>query len=426
MTVERVTRRRRGRQGLAVCLAAVLAGAVAVWGLDLSVQGNPVLVQKDKGKDKGKEKEKEKDKGKPEEKKPRPKTIPEATFKGHADWINRLAVSADGTLLATASRDGTVKIWDLNTVKEIQTLKEEPEKAKDKGKDKDKQPPAPRPNIKAVAFSPDGTRVATNAGRYDGKKKEWEGEIKIWDVKSGKPVASLRGHSEAIEAVAFSPDGKKLASASEDRTVNVFDVASGKLEQTLKGHTAPVWCVAFDRDGKKLASGSAESRDDKGKDRPPEVKVWDLASGKDVLTLKGPERSVSTVAYSPDGTRLAVGGLDGQVLVFDAAGKEALKLKSPEGVWAVAFTRDGKLLAGVGWEETIHVWTADGKERVAINGHKGTVTGVAFSPDGQRLITVGNDGAINVWSTDPAKQKVEKIEPKEKKDDKEGKDKKGG
>src|SRR5947209_4080808 len=134
MTVERATRRSRGWQRLAVCLAAVLAGVLVIQGFDLGALARPAA-QKDKkdqkDKDKPKDKDKKDDKAKVEEKKPRPpKTVPLTTIKAHKDWIYRLAISADGNLLATTSRDGTVKIWDVKSGKEVQTIKGTPDKDK--------------------------------------------------------------------------------------------------------------------------------------------------------------------------------------------------------------------------------------------------------------------------------------------------------
>ena len=130
----------------------------------------------------------------------------------------------------------------------------------------------------------------------------------MWDAETGQETLTLKGHTSAVISVAFSPDGKRLASGSDDRTVKVWDAATGQETLTLKGHTGSVRSVAFSPDGKRLASAS----DDRT------VKVWDAATGQETLTLKGHTGGVMSVAFSPDGKRLASASDDRTVKVWDA------------------------------------------------------------------------------------------------------------
>ncbi|MBX9681824.1 MAG: WD40 repeat domain-containing protein [Gemmataceae bacterium] len=355
-------------------------------------------------------KDEKKEEKKVEEKKPEPFVPDKAQveFKGHGDWINDVVFSADGKTILSASRDRTAKTWDL-LGKNLQTLKGHAE------------------NVKAAAFV--GDKIATSAGKWNKEKKAWEGEIKLW--AGDKQAASLKGHDQTIESIAVSKDGKTLVTGSEDQTILVWDVAAAKPSQTLKGHTGAVLAVAVSSDGKKVASTS----------RDRSIKIWDVASAKDVATMKveiekkvepkkeepkktdpkkadlkkadpkkadpkaaapgkEPSREFVSLAFSPDGSKLAAGNLDGMVKIYDAAdGKEIGELIGHEGVWALAFGPDGSKLATGGWDQTIKVWDIASKKDVqTIKAHMGTVTTLDFSPDGSLIASGGTDNLVKIWA----------------------------
>jgi hypothetical protein len=156
------------------------------------------------------------------------------------------------------------------------------------------------PGVNRVEFSPDGRRLA-GATQIS--------TVKVWDVATGQELLSLKGHTAAVQHVTFSPDDRRLASASYDRTVKVWDAATGQEALTLKGHTSYVYGVVFSPDGLRLASASLDHT----------VKIWDAATGQECLTLDGLDSDwITGVAFSPDGRRLALAGLDGSVKVWDA------------------------------------------------------------------------------------------------------------
>src|SRR5262249_37808015 len=153
-----------------------------------------------------KDDKKEPEKKEPEKKEPIKLDVPAKTLKGHTDWVNSIAYSQDGKYLASGSRDRTVRIWDA-TGKDILTLKTQPEKTKSV------------PGVKAVTFIGPGTRLAATSGHWDIKQKEWRGELKLFDGAGGKEIRALEGHTDTIETLTATRDGKKLASAGDDRLV---------------------------------------------------------------------------------------------------------------------------------------------------------------------------------------------------------------
>jgi WD40 repeat protein len=245
--------------------------------------------------------------------------------------------------------------------------------------------------VSSVAYSPDGRRIASGSA---------DRTVRVWDAASGQRLLTLNRHTDVVNCVAYSPDGRRIASGSYDRTVKVWDSATGEDLLTLKGHTNLVSSLAYSPDGRRIASASVDRA--VTADRAEAVKVWDAVTGQELLTLKGHTDHVHSVAYSPDGRRIASGCFDRTVKVWDSAtGKDLLTLKGhTHHVLSVAYSPDGRRIAAGSGDRTVRVWdAATGKDLLTLKGHTSVVSSVAYSPDGRRIASCGYDGMVKVWDS---------------------------
>jgi WD40 repeat protein/predicted Ser/Thr protein kinase len=233
--------------------------------------------------------------------------------------------------------------------------------------------------VLGVAFSPDSRRIASASA---------DKTVRVWDAATGQELAMLIGHTAPVRDVAFGPDGKRLASASADRTVRVWDAATGKEVFSLVGHTQDVFAVAFSPDGSRLASASADRT----------VRLWDARTGAEVFVLKGHTHEVLSVTFRPDGRRLASGSRDGTVRLWDpTTGQEPLAPRRHSiSVVSVAFRPDGQRLVSTCGDSTVCVWNADSGEEI-LPAPRVAVLSAAFSPDGRHFAGAAADQTIKVW-----------------------------
>ncbi|NQT85178.1 DUF1080 domain-containing protein, partial [bacterium] len=248
--------------------------------------------------------------------------------------------------------------------------------------------------IVAVAFSPDGRLLASAARDHT---------IRLWDPATGRCLSFLRGHIDSVEAVAFSPDGGappgggapppaaggRLASASYDRTVRVWDVATGRCTHTLEGHRDHVVSVAFFPDGRRVASGSHDKT----------VKVWDLQTGRCVRTLPD-HRGRSYVAVAPDGGRVVSADGDGWVRIWDADtwALERTFFTRARHCWGIAISPDGARLATASDDPVVKLWDAATGSHIAdLEASSGDRRSVCFSPDGRWVAAGGVRRTVHLW-----------------------------
>ena len=215
-------------------------------------------------------------------------------------------------------------------------------------------------------------------------------QVRHWDPRAGASCGTLKGHSGSVNAVASSPDGRRLASASDDETVRLWDPTTGASCGILEGHWARVNAVEFSPDGRRLASASDDET----------VRLWDPTTGASCGILEGHSARVNAVSFSPDGHRLASASNDKTVRLWDPkTGLSRGILQGHSGwVWAVAFSPDGHRLASTSDDKTIRLWDPrTGASRGILEGHSGSVNVVAFSPDGHRLATGSFDNTVRLW-----------------------------
>ena len=333
------------------------------------------------------------------------------TITGHSEYVNRIAFNPDSTRLATGSGDNTVRIWDVATGQEILILTDYSSW------------------IQSITFSSDGNRLAASSNNEliiwdattgdeflkindgatalafspDGKQlasADIDGIIKIWEVASDSQILQLSGHTNQVIDLKYSPDGTQIASASLDRTVRIWDADSGQALLMLAGHASGIFEIDFSPDGNSVATGSGDNT----------ARIWDItpSGSKEIFTLSG--RQFREVHFSPDDTRIVTSSFeDGVVQVWNMEnGQEILKIDAHEGrVYQAIFSSDGKQIATSSVDNTAKIWDADtGQELLSVTGHGEGFVGpfagildITFSPDGSRIATAGADGVAKIWDT---------------------------
>jgi WD40 repeat protein len=332
-----------------------------------------------------------------------------AVLRGHEGGVSSAAFSPDGTRIVTAAPDKTVRLWDAATGQPIAVLEHE--------------------DVARVEFSPDGSRIVAASGD----------DTHIWDVASGKQIALLSGHSASVESVAFSPDGTRVVTASLDKTVRIWDAVTGQQIGLLSGHSSGVTSAAFSPDGKRIVTASDDYTAriwDAATDQQTAVlrghegvlfsaafssdgqrivtasydktaRIWDAATGRQIAVLRGHESSVFSAAFSPDGKRIVTASGDDTARIWDLATDKQMAVLSghEKVVYSAAFGPDGKRIVTASWDKTARIWDAvTGRQIEVLLGHENGVNSAAFSPDGQRILTASDDKTARIWDAVTGRQ----------------------
>lgn len=285
------------------------------------------------------------------------------TLTGHSKSVWSVALSSDEHTLGSGSEDKTIKIWNLDTGKQIRTLSGHSD------------------TVRSVTFSPNGQILASGSG---------DKTIKLWNLQTGEQIRTLSGHSGPVWSVALSRDGQTLVSGSEDNTIKIWNLPTGELRHTVSAHSGRVFSVALSPDGQTFATGSIDKT----------IKIWNLQTGKLLRTLEGHSGSVRSVVFSPDGQKLASSSWDKTIKIWNVrTGKQISTLKGhTDRVISVAFTFDGQTLASTSVDKTIKIWSVQtGKLLRNLSGHSDWVLSIATSPVGQTLVSSSKDKNIKIW-----------------------------
>jgi WD40 repeat protein/uncharacterized caspase-like protein len=257
--------------------------------------------------------------------------------------------------------------------------------------------------VNSVAFSPEG-RFALSGG---------DNTLKLWDVASGSELRAFTGHTSLVRSVAFSPDGRFALSGGGDKTIKLWEIASGKELRSFTGHKDTVRSVALSPDGQFVLSGSCDEEKIEQSSSPFPVcvrgslKLWEVGSGRERRSFNGHTETVTSVAFSPDGLFALSGSNDKTLKLWEVT--SGRKLRSFSGhtdiIYSVAFSPDGRFALSGSADNTLKLWdVASGSELRTFTGHTWGVASVAFSPDGRFALSGGGDKTIKLWEVASGKE----------------------
>jgi Tol biopolymer transport system component len=243
-------------------------------------------------------------------------------------------------------------------------------------------------SLSSADFSPDGKRIVTASG---------DKTARIWDTETAKEMAVLRGHDGDLSSAAFSPDGKRIVTASGDKTARIWDTETAKEMAVLRGHAREVNSAAFSPNGKRIVTASGDKT----------ARIWDAATAKEIAVLRGHDIDVYSAAFSPDGKRIVTASTDKTARIWDAAtAKEIAVLRGHDYiVRSAAFSPDGTRIVTASSDGTARIWDAStAKEIATLRGHESIVYSAVFSPDGKRILTASWDKTARIWDAAAAKE----------------------
>ncbi|KAK6500755.1 hypothetical protein TWF506_003518 [Arthrobotrys conoides] len=349
-------------------------------------------------------------------------------LEGHADSVWSVAFSFDGKILASGSGDGVIIIWNTDTKKRTDTIEGHRDwvaslqfsydgklaSSSGEGRIKLWDTSVMEVNhptgldqyhlgrVRSVAFSPDGKQVASCSGDKTIEVASGSGDrtIKLWDTTTGTCIATLEGHSGSISSVVFSSDGKQLISGSEDRTIMFWDVGTGGCTDIVQGHLGWIRSLAvfdYGAGGEQLLASGADDTT---------IKIWDMNTRDCSNTLKGHSDTIWSVVFSKDGKQLASSSNNGVIMLWDMETQTRINtLRGPlDSIWSIAFSPDGSQLVSGFDDGTIISWDTATGARITMMGGLGWISYLGFlrvrEAEGVRLVSSSGEGSIRVWNVD--------------------------
>ncbi|MEH1824438.1 MAG: NACHT domain-containing protein [Nostoc sp.] len=297
-------------------------------------------------------------------------------LRGHSSSVRSVSFSFDGQVIASASSDETVRIWNISTGECLKILKH-------------------NDRVRTVAFSPNNRILAS--GSFDNT-------VKIWDILTGKCLKNFIGHNRAVTSLSFSPDGQVIASGSYDKNIILWNINTEKCSKIFEGRGKGIHSIAFSQNGLTLAADSYDNQ----------VVILDSLNGKCLQTLVGHSISVYAIAFSPDNKTIATGSYDHTIRLWNIKTGKCLSVLYGHSNWveSIAFSSDAKTLISGGSDNSVRFWdvyTAIGESNKSktcikmIQGQNKALESIAFSPDGQTIISGGSGQTLNLWNISTGK-----------------------
>ena len=295
-----------------------------------------------------------------------------AILRGHTKTVNFSAFSPDGGKIVSASVDGTIRIWDSMTGKELMKLTE-------------------TGSVYTATFSPNGEQVVSVS---------WPETVRIWNALTGRELMTLKGHTKGVKYAAFNPDGKQIITVSNNvfgNNIKIWDTQTGQEIRELRGHTVAVNFASFSPDGKRIIAASGDKT----------ITIWDTQTGEELRKYEQFE-NVDSVTFSPDGNRIVSisNSLFGHtVQIWDAYTGQGLKeLKGHTKVInSAVFSPNGKYIVSASDDGTVRIWDSRTGEQIGdvLKGHTAKVEYATFSPNGRQIVSASEDKTIRIWDAHP-------------------------